>query len=77
MIIGDFTAMIGDPSGKSSTRPMLSREEVVENARSYAEQAFLILDKEKQRSDTTTNGSGICHLPMLSNLQVSIPLRGC
>lgn len=47
MIIGDFTAMIGDPSGKSSTRPMLSREEVVENARSYAEQAFLILDKEK------------------------------
>ncbi|HPZ18164.1 MAG TPA: tyrosine--tRNA ligase [Fervidobacterium sp.] len=47
LIIGDFTAMIGDPSGKSSTRPMLSREEVVENARSYAEQAFLILDKEK------------------------------
>ena len=47
LIIGDFTAMIGDPSGKSTTRPMLSREEVVENARSYAEQAFLILDREK------------------------------
>ncbi len=47
LIIGDFTAMIGDPSGRNTTRPMLSREEVVENAKSYAEQAFMILDKEK------------------------------
>ncbi len=47
LIIGDFTAMIGDPTGRNSTRPMLSREEVVENAKTYAEQAFMILDKEK------------------------------
>lgn len=47
LIIGDFTAMIGDPSGRSSTRPMLSREEVSENATTYAQQAFLILDKNK------------------------------
>ncbi|MEN3043084.1 MAG: tyrosine--tRNA ligase [Fervidobacterium sp.] len=47
LIIGDFTAMIGDPSGRSATRPMLSREEVIENAKSYANQAFMILDKNK------------------------------
>ncbi len=47
LIIGDFTAMIGDPSGRSSTRPMLSRDEVIKNAETYEKQAFLILDKEK------------------------------
>ncbi len=46
-LIGDFTAMIGDPTGKSKTRPPLSREQVVENAKSYTEQVFKILDKEK------------------------------
>ncbi len=47
LIIGDFTARIGDPSGRSTTRPMLSMEEVKENARSYQEQAFTILNEEK------------------------------
>ncbi|HQF33306.1 MAG TPA: tyrosine--tRNA ligase [Petrotogaceae bacterium] len=47
LIIGDFTARIGDPSGRSKTRPMLSMDEVRENARSYAEQVFKILNKEK------------------------------
>lgn len=47
LIIGDFTAMIGDPSGRNTTRPMLSREEVLQNAKTYAEQAFMILDKDK------------------------------
>jgi len=47
LIIGDFTARIGDPSGRSKTRPMLSMDEVRENARSYAEQVFKILSKEK------------------------------
>lgn len=46
-IIGDFTAMIGDPSGKSQTRPQLSREEVQVNAETYREQATVILDSEK------------------------------
>ncbi|MFV3410111.1 tyrosine--tRNA ligase [Bdellovibrio bacteriovorus] len=46
-LIGDFTAMIGDPSGKNSTRPMLTREEIEENGRSYAKQIFKILDPEK------------------------------
>ncbi len=47
LIIGDFTGMIGDPSGRSETRPMLSEEEVRENAKTYAEQAFKVLDPEK------------------------------
>lgn len=44
-LIGDFTGMIGDPSGKSATRPQLSREEVDENARTYGEQVFRVLDE--------------------------------
>jgi tyrosyl-tRNA synthetase len=47
LIIGDFTARIGDPSGRSKTRPMLSAEETKHNAISYQEQAFKILDKSK------------------------------
>ncbi|MBT3232934.1 MAG: tyrosine--tRNA ligase [Calditrichaeota bacterium] len=46
-VIGDFTAMIGDPSGKSKTRPVLTREQVEENARTYHSQVFKILDPDK------------------------------
>lgn len=46
-IIGDFTGMIGDPSGKSATRPALSKEQVAQNAESYKDQVFKILDPEK------------------------------
>jgi len=46
-LIGDFTGMIGDPTGKSTTRPPLTKEQVAENAKSYAEQVFKILDKDK------------------------------
>lgn len=46
-LIGDFTAMIGDPSGRNATRPILGREEIEENAKSYAAQVFKILDPEK------------------------------
>ncbi|BAW80771.1 tyrosyl-tRNA synthetase [Candidatus Nitrosoglobus terrae] len=46
-LIGDFTGMIGDPTGKGTTRQSLSRAEVLENARSYKEQIFKILDPEK------------------------------
>src|SRR5690606_7813394 len=48
-LIGDFTGMIGDPSGKSATRPPLTREEVAANAKTYAEQVFKILDPETTR----------------------------
>lgn len=46
-LIGDFTAQIGDPSGKSSTRKKLSKDEVLKNAKTYEEQVFKILDKDK------------------------------
>lgn len=46
-LIGDFTALIGDPSGKSATRPILTREEIEENAKTYANQIYKILDPEK------------------------------
>jgi tyrosyl-tRNA synthetase len=46
-LIGDFTAMIGDPSGKSETRPMLTREEVEANAESYRQQCFRVLDESR------------------------------
>ena len=46
-VIGDFTAMIGDPSGKKTTRPQLTREEIVANAETYTKQAFKILDAGK------------------------------
>lgn len=46
-LIGDFTAMIGDPTGKNATRPPLSREQIVDNAKTYTEQVFKILDPEK------------------------------
>ncbi len=48
-LIGDFTGMIGDPTGKSATRPPLSREDVLRNAETYKEQVFKILDPAKTR----------------------------
>ncbi len=48
-LIGDFTGMIGDPTGKNVTRKPLTKEEVLENAKSYEDQVFKILDKDKTR----------------------------
>ena len=47
LLIGDFTATVGDPSGRSATRPPLTRDEVLVNAETYTDQAFKILDKSK------------------------------
>jgi tyrosyl-tRNA synthetase len=54
LIIGDFTGMIGDPSGRSATRPQLTHDEVQANAATYREQAFKILDPA--RTETVCNG---------------------
>ena len=54
LIIGDWTARVGDPSGRSSTRPMLSAEEIEANAATYQEQAFRILDPD--RTEVRRNG---------------------
>src|SRR5882672_51251 len=54
LIIGDFTGMIGDPSGRSVTRPQLAYQEIIANAATYREQAFKILDPA--RTETVCNG---------------------
>lgn len=59
-VIGDFTAMIGDPTGKSKTRPPLSREEILRNAETYKHQAFKILDP--QRTETRFNSEWLGQL---------------
>src|SRR5260221_9478396 len=46
-LIGDFTGMIGDPTGKNQTRPALTRDEILKNAQSYRDQVFKILDPDK------------------------------
>src|SRR6266850_6977960 len=47
LIVGDFTALIGDPSGRSETRPILTREQVAANAETYFQQVGLVLDRSK------------------------------
>src|SRR3954447_17197964 len=47
LLVGEFTAMVGDPTGKSDSRPRLSREEVAASAKTYTDQAFKVLDREK------------------------------
>ncbi len=49
LVIGDFTAAVGDPSGRDSTRPVLPREKILENAKTYTEQAFKVLDPSKTK----------------------------
>lgn len=49
LVIGDFTATIGDPTGKSETRKVMDRETIIKNAKTYQDQAFLVLDKEKTK----------------------------
>jgi len=61
LIIGDFTAMIGDPSGRSVTRPPLTHEEVMANAKTFTDQAFLIIDKEK--TEVVYNGDWFSKMP--------------
>jgi len=57
-LIGDFTGLIGDPSGKKTTRPQLTREEVLANAETYKRQAFKILDPEKTVIDFNSRWLG-------------------
>jgi tyrosyl-tRNA synthetase len=57
-LIGDFTGMIGDPTGRNATRPPLTREQVAANAVTYQEQIFKILDREKTRVDFNSRWFG-------------------
>ena len=62
LVIGDFTAMIGDPSGRSAMRPVLTREEIRHNAQTYQEQAFKILTPE--RCEVRCNGEWFSKLTL-------------
>ena len=55
LIIGDFTARVGDPSGRSSTRPLLTSQEIEENARTFQDQAFKVLEQDPERLEVRRN----------------------
>src|SRR5678815_5358455 len=69
LIIGDFTSMIGDPSGRSVTRPQLTRDEVAINAKTYREQAFKILDPARTR--LVSNGEWFESMPFEKVLRLN------
>lgn len=68
-LIGDFTALIGDPSGKNTTRPILSREEIDQNAKTYASQIFKILDPDK--TEIVYNSSWLLKLTSIDFIKLS------
>ena len=67
-LIGDFTGMIGDPSGKSEMRPPLTREQVIENAKTYRQQIFKILDPEQTRIVFNSEWMSILHAEEMISL---------
>jgi len=69
LIIGDFTAMIGDPSGRSTTRPPLTYDEVLKNAKTYTDQAFLVIDKDK--TEVVFNGSWFKEMPFMEVIKLN------
>ncbi len=62
LVIGDYTARVGDPSGRSKTRPILSPENIEENTRTYLEQAYLVLDRD--RTEVRFNSEWLAPLTM-------------
>jgi tyrosyl-tRNA synthetase len=71
LIIGDFTAMVGDPSGKSTTRPRLSEEEVDAYARTYIDQAGRILDPSPEKLEIRRNSEWLAPLGMADVLKMT------
>lgn len=75
LIIGDFTAMIGDPSGRSVTRPQLTHEEVMQHAITYREQAFKILEPERTRTVRNGDWFGSMHFEKVIQLNSRVTLQ--
>ena len=71
LILGDFTAMVGDPSGKSATRPRLSKEEVDAHAQTYVEQIGEILDTSPERLEVRRNSEWLAPLGMEEILRLT------
>lgn len=69
LIIGDYTARVGDPSGRSKTRPLLSAQDIEANTRTYLEQAFVILDRE--RTEIRYNSEWLAPLSMADIIEIT------
>jgi tyrosyl-tRNA synthetase len=69
LVIGDYTARIGDPSGRSKTRPVLSPEEIEENTKTYLEQAYLVLDRE--RTEVRRNSEWLAPLTLADIIELT------
>src|ERR687898_290910 len=69
LVIGDYTARVGDPSGRSKTRPVLSPEEIEENTRTYLEQAYLVLDRE--RTEVRRNSGWLALLTLADIIELT------
>jgi tyrosyl-tRNA synthetase len=71
LIIGDYTARIGDPTGQNSTRPILSAEQIEQNAKTYFEQAGKILDTSEEKLETRYNGEWLAKLSLIELIQLA------
>ena len=69
LVIGDYTARVGDPSGRSKTRPILSPEQIEQNTRTYLEQAYLILDRE--RTEVRRNSEWLALMRMADIIELT------
>ena len=67
-VIGSFTALIGDPSARDKSRPLATLDEIMENARTYQEQAFRVLDREKTK--VVYNGDWLNDIPYKEIFQI-------
>ncbi|MBN2589935.1 MAG: tyrosine--tRNA ligase [Sedimentisphaerales bacterium] len=71
LIIGDYTARIGDPTGQNSTRPILSSEQIEQNAKTYFQQAEKILDTSEGKLETRYNGEWLGKLTLIELIQIA------
>jgi tyrosyl-tRNA synthetase len=69
LVIGDYTARVGDPSGRSKTRPVLSLEKIEENTKTYLEQAYLVLDRD--RTEVRFNSEWLAPLTMADIIELT------
>src|SRR5918911_1105903 len=69
LVIGDYTARVGDPSGRSKTRPILSPEKIEENTKTYLKQAYLVLDR--QRTEVRFNSEWLAPLTMADVIELT------
>ncbi|MBL7146554.1 MAG: tyrosine--tRNA ligase [Phycisphaerae bacterium] len=71
LIIGDYTALIGDPTGQNSTRPILSPGQIQENAKTYFEQAGKILDTSEEKLEIRYNSEWLAKLTLIELIQIA------